>query len=167
MRIGVYPGSFDPVTNGHLDIINRSSKLVDKLIVSVLKNSQKKSLFSTKERVELLKDLTKDMDNVEITSFSGLLVDFMKQEKADVIIRGFRAVSDYELEMQLAQTNYSLCPDIETIFLVTRVEYSFLSSSIVKEVARYGGNVSHMVPEQTIKYLEKKFDLIKRGNEEF
>jgi pantetheine-phosphate adenylyltransferase len=157
VRIAVYPGSFDPTTNGHLDIIKRSAKLVDKLIVGVLKNNSKQPLFSTDERVELLKKLTKDMENVEVDSFSGLLVDFLKEKNATIIVRGFRAVSDFEYELQIAQTNYSLDNNIETICLITRVEYSFLSASIVKEVAMYGGDISKMVPEETAVYMNKKY----------
>lgn len=157
MRIGVYPGSFDPATYGHLDIILRSSKLVDHLIVGVLNNSQKRPLFSTEERVKILQELTCDIDNVKVKHFSGLLVDFVKENHANVIIRGFRAISDYEYEIQLAHTNYSLADDIETIFLVTRNEYSFLSSSIVKEVASFGGDVSKMVPSLVGHYLAEKY----------
>lgn len=157
MRTAVYPGSFDPATNGHLDIIKRSARLVDKLIVGVLKNNAKEPLFSIHERVELLKKLTKDMDNVEVESFSGLLVDFLKEKNATIIVRGFRAVSDFEYELQIAQTNYSLDNNIETICLITRVEYSFLSASIVKEVAMYGGDISKMVPQETANYLNKKY----------
>jgi pantetheine-phosphate adenylyltransferase len=157
VRIGVYPGSFDTATNGHLDIIKRSAKLVDKLIVGVLHNSAKQPLFCIDERVKLLKELTKDMENVEVATFSGLLVDFLKEKKANIIIRGFRAVSDFEYELQIAQTNYSLDNNIETICLITRVEYSFLSASIVKEVAMYGGDISKMVPKETVAYLNGKF----------
>ncbi len=166
MRIGVYPGSFDPATNGHLDIITRSSKLVDHLIVGVLKNGQKTPLFSTEERVKLLKEVTKEIDNVEIECFSGLLVDFVRGKKADVIIRGFRAISDYEYEIQLAQTNHSLAEDIETIFLVTRNEFSFLSSSIVKEVAKFGGDVSKLVPTVVGDSLYEKYGINRRRNNE-
>jgi pantetheine-phosphate adenylyltransferase len=159
VRIGVYPGSFDPTTNGHLDIIKRSAKLVDKLIVGVLHNSAKQPLFSIDERVMLLEELTKDMDNVEVCTFSGLLVDFLKEKEANIIIRGFRAVSDFEYELQIAQTNYSMNNNIETICLITRVEYSFLSASIVKEIARYGGDISKMAPKETIDLLNKKFNI--------
>lgn len=158
MKIGVYPGSFDPVTNGHLDIIQRSAKIFDKLIVGVLNNNQKKPMFTIDERVMLLEKLTNDMDNVIIDTFSGLLVDFVESYNANVIIRGFRAVSDFEYEIQLAQTNYNLNDNIETIFLVTRNEYSFLSSSIVKEVARYKGDISNMVPPLIADYLYNKFN---------
>lgn len=157
MKTAVYPGSFDPATFGHLDIIRRSANQVTHLIVGVLNNVNKKYLLTIEERVAILKELTKDLENVEIKSFSGLLVDFMKQEKADLIIRGFRAISDYEFEIQLAQTNYSLDPNIETIFLVTRNEYSYLSSSVVKEVASFGGDVSNMVPPISAEYLKRKY----------
>ncbi|QUI22936.1 pantetheine-phosphate adenylyltransferase [Vallitalea pronyensis] len=157
MKIGVYPGSFDPATLGHLDIIKRSAKLVDKLIVGVLHNRAKNPLFTIEERVNLLKELTEDMGNVEVDSFSGLLVDFLKEKNAEIIVRGFRAVSDFEYELQIAQTNYSLDNSVETICLITRVEYSFLSASVVKEVAMYGGDISNMVPEKTIEYMKRKF----------
>lgn len=157
MKIGVYPGSFDPATLGHLDIIKRSAKLVDKLIVGVLHNRAKNPLFTIEERVNLLKELTEEMGNVEVDSFSGLLVDFLKEKNAEIIVRGFRAVSDFEYELQIAQTNYSLDNSVETICLITRVEYSFLSASVVKEVAMYGGDISNMVPEKTIEYMKRKF----------
>lgn len=157
MKIAVYPGSFDPATNGHLDIIKRSAKQVDHLVVGVLNNINKKSLFSIHERVEMLELLTKDIPNVEVKFFEGLLVDFMKEVEADLIIRGFRAISDFELEIQLAQTNYSLNKDIETIFFVTRNEYSFLSSSIVREVSLYGGDISKMVHPIIVRYLKEKY----------
>lgn len=158
MKIGVYPGSFDPVTYGHIDIIKRSSKLVDKLIVGILDNSLKTPLFSLEEKMEMLTEVTKDIENIEIESFSGLLVDYVNEKGADIIIRGLRAISDYDYEIQLAQTNYSLCKDIETIFLITRNEFSFLSSSIVKEVARFGGDTSKMVAPIAAKYLKAKFE---------
>lgn len=158
MKIAVYPGSFDPATNGHLDIIKRSAKQVEHLIVAVLNNNSKKSLFTKNERVELLKELTSNLDNIEVLSFEGLLVDFMEKVSADVIIRGFRAVSDFEFEIQLAQTNYSLNPEIETILLVTRNEYSFLSSNVVREIAMYGGDVSKMVHPLTAEKLKAKYN---------
>ncbi len=147
MKKGIYPGSFDPVTLGHLDIIKRASKLADELIVGVLINSSKKSLFTIDERVELLKRVTKDMPNVTIKSFDGLLVDFAKEEKADVLVRGLRAVTDFEYEIQLAHTNHKMLPEVDTVFFTTSVEYSFVSSSLVREIASYGGDISAFVPE--------------------
>ena len=148
MKRAIYPGSFDPVTNGHVDIILRSSKIVDKLIVGVLNNSAKKSLFSVEERVSMLKELTKDLPNVEVTSFDGLLVDYMREIDASIIVRGLRAVTDFEYELQIAKTNHIENTDIETIFLTTNLQYSYLSSTIVKEFASYGGDISKFVPEQ-------------------
>ena len=145
MKRAIYPGSFDPVTNGHVDIILRSSKIVDKLIVGVLNNSAKKSLFSVEERVSMLKELTKDLPNVEVTSFDGLLVDYMREIDASIIVRGLRAVTDFEYELQIAQTNHIENTDIETIFLTTNLQYSYLSSTIVKEFASYGGDISKFV----------------------
>lgn len=147
MKKGIYPGSFDPVTLGHLDIIKRASKLADELVVGVLINSSKKSLFTIGERVELLKRVTKDMPNVTIKSFDGLLVDFAKEEKADVLVRGLRAVTDFEYEIQLAHTNHKMLPEVDTVFFTTSVEYSFVSSSLVREIASYGGDISAFVPE--------------------
>lgn len=157
MNKAVYPGSFDPATNGHIDIIRRSAKQAEHLIVGVLNNINKKGLLSIEERVKLLESLTEDLPNVTVKAFSGLLVDFVAQEKAEVIIRGFRAISDYEYEIQMAQMNHQLNPDIETLFLVTRNEYSFLSSSLVKEIAKFGGDVSGIVDEQTAAILKRKF----------
>ncbi|MCQ2537135.1 MAG: pantetheine-phosphate adenylyltransferase [Lachnospiraceae bacterium] len=147
MKKGIYPGSFDPVTLGHLDIIKRASKLADELVVGVLINSSKKALFSFDERVELLKRVTKDMPNVTIKSFDGLLVDFAKEENADFLVRGLRAVTDFEYEIQLAHTNHKMNPDVDTVFLTTSVEFSFVSSSLVREIASYGGDISSFVPE--------------------
>ncbi len=147
MKKGIYPGSFDPVTLGHLDIIKRASKLADELVVGVLINSSKKSLFTIGERVELLKRVTKDMPNVTIKSFDGLLVDFAKEERADVLVRGLRAVTDFEYEIQLAHTNHKMLPEVDTVFFTTSVEYSFVSSSLVREIASYGGDISAFVPE--------------------
>ncbi len=147
MNIGIYPGSFDPVTNGHIDIIRRSAKLVDTLIVAILQNTNKNSLFSEEERISLLHESCADIKNLQIECFSGLLVDFAKAKKADLIIRGLRALTDFEYEFQMAQMNKHLYEDIETIFLVTDVKYSFLSSSAIKEVARFGGNVRDFVPQ--------------------
>ena len=158
MKRAIYPGSFDPVTNGHVDIILRSSKIVDKLIVGVLNNSAKKSLFSVEERVSMLKELTKDLPNVEVTSFDGLLVDYMREIDASIIVRGLRAVTDFESEMQIAQTNHSIEPEIDTMFFTTSLEYAFLSSTIAKEVAFYGSDVSKLVPEVVQKAFREKYD---------
>ena len=158
MKRAIYPGSFDPVTNGHVDIILRSSKIVDKLIVGVLNNSAKKSLFSVEERVSMLKELTKDLPNVEVTSFDGLLVDYMREIDASIIVRGLRAVTDFEYELQIAQTNHIENTDIETIFLTTNLQYSYLSSTIVKEFASYGGDISKFVPEQFVDRIYEKYN---------
>ena len=161
MKRAIYPGSFDPVTNGHVDIILRSSKIVDKLIVGVLNNSAKKSLFSVEERVSMLKELTKDLPNVEVTSFDGLLVDYMREIDASIIVRGLRAVTDFEYELQIAQTNHIETTDIETIFLTTNLQYSYLSSTIVKEFASYGGDISKFVPEQFVDRIYEKYNIKK------
>ena len=161
MKRAIYPGSFDPVTNGHVDIILRSSKIVDKLIVGVLNNSAKKSLFSVEERVSMLKELTKDLPNVEVTSFDGLLVDYMREIDASIIVRGLRAVTDFEYELQIAQTNHIENTDIETIFLTTNQQYSYLSSTIVKEFASYGGDISKFVPEQFVDRIYEKYNIKK------
>ena len=161
MKRAIYPGSFDPVTNGHVDIILRSSKIVDKLIVGVLNNSAKKSLFSVEERVSMLKELTKDLPNVEVTSFDGLLVDYMREIDASIIVRGLRAVTDFEYELLIAQTNHIENTDIETIFLTTNLQYSYLSSTIVKEFASYGGDISKFVPEQFVDRIYEKYNIKK------
>ena len=161
MKRAIYPGSFDPVTNGHVDIILRSSKIVDKLIVGVLNNSAKKSLFSVEERVSMLKELTKDLPNVEVTSFDGLLVDYMREIDASIIVRGLRAVTDFEYELQIAQTNHIENTDIETIFLTTNLQYSYLSSTIVKEFASYGGDISKFVAEQFVDRIYEKYNIKK------
>ena len=161
MKRAIYPGSFDPVTNGHVDIILRSSKIVDRLIVGVLNNSAKKSLFSVEERVSMLKELTKDLPNVEVTSFDGLLVDYMREIDASIIVRGLRAVTDFEYELQIAQTNHIENTDIETIFLTTNLQYSYLSSTIVKEFASYGGAISKFVPEQFVDRIYEKYNIKK------
>lgn len=161
MKRAIYSGSFDPVTNGHVDIILRSSKIVDRLIVGVLNNSAKKSLFSVEERVSMLKELTKDLPNVEVTSFDGLLVDYMREIDASIIVRGLRAVTDFEYELQIAQTNHIENTDIETIFLTTNLQYSYLSSTIVKEFASYGGDISKFVPEQFVDRIYEKYNIKK------
>ncbi len=152
----IYPGSFDPVTYGHLDIIQRCSEKFEHVIIGVLNNSSKKGLFTVEERIELLKETTKGLDNIEIDSFSGLLADYVKEKKCSIVIRGLRAVSDYEYEMQMALVNRKLDENIETLFMVSRSEYVYLSSSIVKEVATHGGNISSFVPEFVEKKLKNK-----------
>ncbi len=148
MITAVYPGSFDPLTNGHLDIITRASKMFDKVIVGVLRNSSKSPSFSAEERVDFIKRTTRHLNNVEAVSFNGLLVDFARQNGCKVIIKGLRAVSDFEYEFQMALANKSQADEIETLFLTTSQEYMFLSSSIVKELARYNGDLSTLVPEE-------------------
>ena len=147
MTTAVYPGSFDPVTNGHLDVITRGAQLFDRVIVGVLHNSAKSPLFSVEERVKTLEEATADLENVEIVSFSGLSVEFARECNAKVIIRGLRAITDFEYELQMAQTNRVLAPDIDTMFLTTSLEYAYLSSTTVKEVAAFGGDISKFVPE--------------------
>ena len=156
MRKAVYPGSFDPVTYGHLDVIRRSSSLVDELIVGVLNNNTKTPLFSVAERVKILLEVTKDLPNVQIESFSGLSVEFAKQSGAQFIVRGLRAITDFDYELQMAQTNRVLNPDIDTIFLTTSLEYAYLSSSTVKEVASYGGDISKLVPGAVVDRIYNK-----------
>ena len=156
MVIAVYPGSFDPATYGHLDIIKRASVSFDKVIVGVLHNSAKSPLFSVEERVRILNEATKDLTNVEIVAFSGLSVDFARQCKAKVIIRGLRAITDFEYEIQMSQTNHKLEPEVETMFLTTNLKYSYLSSTIVREVAAFGGDISQFVPETVAKSIKEK-----------
>ena len=156
MKVGIYPGSFDPVTNGHLDVIRRSSKMVDELIVGVLNNNAKMPLFSVEERVRMLEEVTKDIPNVRIYPFDGLLIDFAAKMEAGVVIRGLRAITDFEYELQMSQTNHKLNPDVETIFLTTSIEYSYLSSTTVKEIASYGGDITQFVPEAVVGKLEQK-----------
>ena len=153
----IYPGSFDPVTFGHLDIIKRSAALVDELVIGILVNKGKNPMFSLEERLELLKEVTKDIPNVTVKFFDGMTVDFARQNGAKILIRGLRAVTDYENETQIAQTNRTIAPEIETLFLNTSLEYAFLSSTIVKEVASYGKDVSAYVPEVVQAKLSEKF----------
>ena len=156
MLRAIYPGSFDPVTYGHMDIIIRSCKIVDELIVRVLCNKAKMPLFSVEERVKMLEEVTKDLKNVRIVPFNGLLVDFAAKMEADLIIRGLRAITDFEYELQMSQTNHKLEPNVETMFLTTSIEYSYLSSTTVKEIAAFGGDLSQFVPEAVAVELRKK-----------
>ena len=158
MLRAVYPGSFDPVTFGHLDIITRSAKLVDELIVGVLVNNAKSPLFSVEERVKILEKTVENLPNVKVIPFEGLLVEFVRKMKAQMVVRGLRAITDFEYELQMAQTNHKLEPDLETIFLTTGLEYSYLSSSTVKEVAAFGGDISQFVPDIVIERMQEKMD---------
>jgi pantetheine-phosphate adenylyltransferase len=157
MRRAIYPGSFDPITVGHLDIITRSSQIFDEVIVGVLSNNQKSPLFTAEERVALIAEVTKELPNVRAQTFSGLLVDFAKQEKANVIVRGLRAVTDFEYELQMSQTNRQICPEVDTLFLTASVEYSYVSSSTVKEIASFGGDFSSFVPPLVAEEVKKRF----------
>ena len=156
MKAAIYPGSFDPVTFGHLDVIRRAASIFDELTVSVLNNTQKTPLFSVEERVKMLREATKELKNVKVVEFEGLLVDFAKAIDAKVVIRGLRAITDFEYELQMTQTNHKLEPDVETLFLTTSIEYSFLSSTTVKEVAAFGGDITQFVPEVVVKEIEEK-----------
>ena len=158
MLKGIYQGSFDPVTYGHLDVIERSSKLVDELIVGVLNNKAKSPLFSAEERVRMLNEVTKDMPNVTVVPFEGLLVDFARKMDAGLVIRGLRAITDFEYELQMAQTNHKMEPDVETVFLTTSLDYSYLSSTTVKEVAAFGGDISQFVPGIVADLIEEKMN---------
>jgi len=158
MKSAIYPGSFDPVTYGHLDIIKRAADIVDHLTVAVLNNNTKTPLFSVEERVNILKEVTKDIPNVTIESFSGLLIDYAKKKDVHVSVRGLRAITDFEYELQIAQTNHKLSNgELDTIFLTTSLEYSYLSSSSVKEIASFHGDISQLVPEYVAKLVYDKF----------
>jgi pantetheine-phosphate adenylyltransferase len=159
MRRAIYPGSFDPVTNGHLDVIQRASRLFDDLIIAVAFNDQKQksTLFSTDERIELLRQSCEDIPNARIVKLDGLLVDFAKQQSADAIVRGLRAISDFEFEFQMALMNRKMEPSLETIFMMPKEEYTYISSRIVKEIARLGGNVESFVPHWVAPALANKF----------
>lgn len=159
MKRAVYPGSFDPMTYGHLDIIKRASEMFDELVVSVLNNKGKTPLFSVEERVKILKEATKDIPNVKIDSFSGLLVDYAAAQNIHVSVRGLRAVTDFEYELQIAQTNRKFSNGkLDTIFLTTSLEYAYLSSSVVKEIAYFGGDVSQCVPDYVAKQIYEKYN---------
>ena len=156
MNKAVYPGSFDPVTLGHLDIIRRTSEMFDRVIIGVLNNKSKSPLFSVEERVNMLKDVTADLPNVQVQSFAGLLIDFVRQNDARVIVRGLRAITDFEYELQMAQTNRVIAPEIDTVFLTTNLKYSYLSSSIVKEIAEFDGDITEFLPPVVVKRVHDK-----------
>ena len=156
--IALYPGSFDPVTLGHLDVIERGCKLFEQVIVAVLRNPNKKPLFTVEERLEQIRRSTPHLTNLEVASFEGLTVDYAQRRNAQVLLRGLRVLSDFELELQMAHINKTLSSEIETVFLATSKEYSFLSSSVVKEIARFGGSVDHLVPNHVAKEIYKCYD---------
>ena len=156
MNIAIYPGSFDPVTNGHLDIIERTAEVFDKVIVAILVNSSKTPTFTIEEKIDMLKKSTAHLPNVEIEFFDGLLVNFVKKKGAKVIVKGLRAISDFEYEFQMAMLNKSVAPDVETLFMMTSNKYSYLSSSIVKEVGRLGGDLTGLVPDSLIERIKNK-----------
>lgn len=159
MKTAVYPGSFDPVTLGHIDIINRASKVFDELIVAVLTNSAKRPLFDTDERIDMIQNSVHDFKNVKVEAFDGLLVDFMRKKSINIIVRGLRAVTDYEYEIQLAQTNRALDSSIDTMFFTTDVKYSYLSSSVVKNIAEYNGDIDNFVTQYVRQKVLNKYNL--------
>ena len=164
MKIGIYPGSFDPITYGHLDVIVRASGLVDKLIIGVLINSTKRPLFDAEERVALIEEVIKgkpELTNIYVEAFEGLLVDFARQKNANLLVRGLRAITDFEYELQIAQMNHKLNDKVDTIFFTTSVEYSYLSSSAVKEIASYGGDISQFVPKNIVQAVYEKYNSIR------
>ena len=159
MTCAVYPGSFDPVTLGHLDIIERTAQIMDRVVVGVLINRKKTPLFSVEERVNMLKSVTAHLPNVEVKAFDGLTIDFARENGAKAIVRGLRAITDFEYELQLAQTNRVMAPEIDTLFLTTGLTYSYLSSSMVKEIAAYGGDISAFLAPEVARRVEEKMKL--------
>jgi pantetheine-phosphate adenylyltransferase len=160
MKVAIYPGTFDPITNGHIDVAARASKLFDKVIVCVAVNTQKVPLFTGEERVKLIQDSMKGLPNIEVEEFDGLLVDYAKKKHANVIVRGLRAVSDFEYEFQMALTNRKLCSEIDTVFLMPHEKYTYLNSSIVREIAKFGGDVSQFVPRHVEQELIRKISKV-------
>lgn len=153
MKIAIYPGSFDPITKGHLDILKNASGIFDKVIIAVARNGKKKGFLSTEERVELIKKSIEGLDNVEVDAFEGLTIEYAKKRGAEILIRGLRAVSDFEYEMQLSQTNSALCDEIKTVFLTTKPKYNFISSSTIREILQNNGDISKFVPQAVNEYL--------------
>lgn len=160
----IYPGSFDPITNGHVDIIKRALEIFDKILIAVLENPQKEPLFTTKERMDMIKEIFADRKDVEVKAFHGLLVEFAKKNNVKIVIRGLRAISDFEYEFQMALMNQKLDPDIETFFMVPNISYSYLSSKLIKEIFMLGGCLTGLVPELVVSQLQEKF---KKGRQNF
>lgn len=156
MKIAIYPGSFDPITKGHLDILKNAAEIFDKVIIAVAHNIEKKGFLSVDERIKLIKESIKDLKNVEVDAFEGLTIDYAKKQGANVLIRGLRAVSDFEYEMQLSQTNSALCEEIKTVFLITKPDYNFISSSTIREILANNGDISKFVSEPVFQYLTNK-----------
>lgn len=156
MKIAIYPGSFDPITKGHLDILKNASGIFDKVIIAVAHNGEKKGFLSTEERVELIKRSIEGLDNVEVDAFEGLTIEYAKKQGAEILIRGLRAVSDFEYEMQLSQTNSALCDEIKTVFLTTKPKYNFISSSTIREILQNNGDISKFVPQAVNEYLTQR-----------
>ncbi len=156
MKIAIYPGSFDPVTNGHIDILKNAAGIFDKVIIAVAHNGEKKGFLTPEERVMLIEKSIVGLDNVEVDTFEGLTIEYAKKHNAQILIRGLRAVSDFEYEMQLSQTNSALCDEIKTVFLTTKPKYNFISSSNIKEILQNGGDISKFVPDAVCKYLKNK-----------
>ncbi len=156
MKIAIYPGSFDPITNGHLDVLKTSAGIFDKVIIAVAKNSEKHAFLTVEERVNLIRESILHIKNVEVDTFDGLTIEYARKKSAQVLIRGLRAVSDFEYEMQLSQTNSALAPDIQTVFLITKPEYNFISSSTVREILLNKGDISKFVPQPVFEYLNKR-----------
>lgn len=156
MKIAIYPGSFDPITKGHLDILKNASGIFDKVIIAVARNGEKKGFLSTEERVALIKKSIEGLDNVEVDAFEGLTIEYAKKRGAEILIRGLRAVSDFEYEMQLSQTNSALCDEIKTVFLTTKPKYNFISSSTIREILQNNGDISKFVPQAVNEYLTQR-----------